>query len=228
MFKSREHSLRMGSTSSLTLFKSVRLLTRKQCGAAVYAAWRQTGCDIRDYREQMAVYSDRVYDSECQNSGKSTIDCRRSEQMEERGERGERCTENVLACSVRVSDAKQDGIEENIESTGFEPHVEVELSVSESLREGRKSQESDTDKPSNELSVNVVKKNTQDEKLKITFEKIREEQQLDQTIGAILKWKESSDEQPLETEVLKLSSGEGLNIYWQQWKLLSVKEGVLV
>ena len=49
---------------------------------------------------------------------------------------------------------------------------------------------------------------------------------MDQTIGAILKWKEYSDEKPLETEVLKLSSG--VHVYWQQWKLLSVKEGVLV
>ena len=49
---------------------------------------------------------------------------------------------------------------------------------------------------------------------------------MDQTIGAILKWKESSDEKPLDTEVLKLSSG--VHVYWQQRKLLSVKEGVLV
>ena len=54
----------------------------KQCGTEVYAAWQQAGCDVRD--EQMAVYS------ECQNSGKPTVDCR-SEQMGESGERGERC-----------------------------------------------------------------------------------------------------------------------------------------
>ena len=99
----------------------------------------------------------------------------------------------------------------------------MELNVSESLEGGRKSQKSGTENPSNELSS---KKNAQGEKLEITFEKIREEQLVDQTIGAILKWKESSDEKPLETDVLRLSSG--VHVYWQQWKLLSVKEGVLV
>ena len=163
----------------------------KQCGTEVYAACQQTGCDVRD--EQMAVYS------ECQNSGKPTVDCR-SEQMGERGERGERCMENVLVCSWHASDAKQVGIEEtmlhrdhggqlsDVESTDFEPRVDVELSVSESLEGGRKIQKSGTDKPSNKLSAK-----TQGEKLKITFERIREEQLVDQTIGAILKWKESSD-----------------------------------
>ena len=201
----------------------------KQCGTEVHAAFPQTECNVPNCGEQMAVYS------ECQNSGKSTVDSRRGEHMETRDERRESCMEGVLACSVRTLNVRQDGIEENIprrddagqlsdaESTGFEPHVELELNVSESLEGGRKSQKSGTENPSNELSS---KKNTQDEKLEITFEKIREEQLVDQTIGAILKWKESSDEKPLETEVLTLPPG--VHVYWQQWKLLSVKEGVLV
>ena len=203
----------------------------KQCDTEVYAACPQTECNVRNCGEQMAMYS------EFQNSGKSRVDCKRSEQMEERDERRERCMEDdVLACSVHTVNVKQDGIEENIlcqdgvgqlsdiESTGFEPHVELELNASESLERGRKRQKSGTEKPSNEL---FSKKNTQQgEKLKITFKKIREEQLVDQTIGAILKWKEYSDEKPLETELLKLPPG--VHVYWQQWKLLSVKEGVLV
>ena len=201
----------------------------KQCGTEVYTAFPQTECNVPNCGEQMAVYS------ECQNSGKSTVDCRRSEHVEERDEWRERCMEDVLACSVRLLNVRQDGIEENIlcrddagqlsdaKSTGFEPHVELELNVSESLEGGRKSQKSGTEKPSNELSS---KKNTQGEKLEITFEKIREEQLVDQTIAAILKWKESGNEKPLKTEVLKLPPG--VHVYWQQWKLLSVKEGVLV
>ena len=71
----------------------------------------------------------------CQNSGKSIVDCRRSEQIEERCERGELRIKNALVCSLRASDAKQDEIEEtmlhrvdagqlsDVESTGFEPHV---------------------------------------------------------------------------------------------------------
>ena len=41
-----------------------------------------------------------------------------------------------------------------------------------------------------------------------------------------MKRKESSNEKPLETEVLNLPPG--VHVYWQQWKLLSVKDGVLV
>ena len=77
--------------------------------------------------------------------------------MEERDDRREPCMEDVLACSVRTLNARRVGIEENIlhrddagqlsdaESTGFEPHIELELNISESLEGGRKSQKSGTE-----------------------------------------------------------------------------------
>ena len=119
----------------------------KQCATEVYAACPQTECNVRNCGEQMAVYS------ECQNSGKSKVYCRRSEHVEGRDERRVRCMDDMLACSVRTLNVRQDGIdmiEENIlrrddtgqlsdaESTGFETHVELELNVSESLEGGRK------------------------------------------------------------------------------------------